>query len=519
MGSVHAEYQTDAAGPAGAVPARDDAGLAEGGRRPSEGGAAHGGPSGRREFAHEHGPFHRYRRTVSWSTAPDGAVTVDQQVEWTLAFPYWRGVCRAGIGRGPPGGNPPRGDPLWVFPHPPPVRQSSVVATMAAYSVVAGLVYALLTQVLTFADADIGNGSSGQQSAVFAIARIGVVVTMVAMVFADRVGRRRVALWSFGIAVALSVATGLAPGLGVLTALQLVSRNLAVAGLLAVDTISVEELPAGSRAMAAALSAMAYGLGAGFVVLCLPLADLASWGWRLIFLASAVTIPLIVSAARNLPESGRYERMAQERAPGGVDSSGEVRRIRGGRFVLLATMFFLLNLFIAPASQLQNDYLRVDRGFSGWTITVFTVLTSTPAAIGVVVGGRWADTRSRRSALIPGLLAIGVFNGLFFALAGPQMWVVALFAAVLGGLSVASLGVLGPELFPTARRGGVRGALTVVAVTGSVLGLVLAGAGVDRSGYGPTFLLLGLGPVVAAGLAVAVPETSRRELEDINRPG
>ncbi len=516
MGSVHTEYDTDAAGLAERLRPRDDAIVLE---EVAGDGCGPDDPSGHRELVHVHGPFHRYRRTVDWTTRDDGGLDVRQRVEWSLAFPYWQWLYWPVLGRTLREGIPRGVRPWWMFPDRLSQRQSVVVATMAAYSVVSGLLYALLTQVLTFADADIGNGSSGQQSLVFIVSRVGVVVTMVAMVFADRVGRRRVALWSFGIAAALSVATAVAPGLVALTGLQMVSRNLAVAGLLAVDTISVEELPAGSRAMAAGLSAMAYGLGAGFVVLCLPLADLAPWGWRLIFLASAVTVPVLISAARNLPESGRYERMAEAREAPAEAEVHEERRIRGGRFVLLAAMFFLLNLFIAPASQLQNDYLRVDRGFSGLTITIFTVLTGAPAAIGVVVGGRLADTRSRRAALIPGLLALGIFNGLFFAVAGAQMWVSALLAGMLGALSVASLGVLGPELFPTSRRGGVRGALTGVAVAGSVLGLLLAGLGVDRSGYGSTFLLLGLGPVVAAGLAVAVPETSRRELEDLNRGG
>jgi MFS family permease len=145
------------------------------------------------------------------------------------------------------------------------------------------------------------------------------------------------------------------------------------------------------------------------------------------------------------------------------------------------------------------------------------VLTGMPGAIGVVVGGRWADSRGRRSALVPGLLAIGIFNAVFFTVAGVPMWVASLLASMLGGLCVAALGVLGPELFPTARRGGVRGALAAIAVVGSVVGLLGAGVFVDRNGYGPTFVVLALGPIIAAGLAFAVPETSRRELEDINR--
>ena len=520
MGTIRTAFETDASGLAGRLRPRDDVlvleavtpsapdaadtGAADGAAGPTDGGT--------RTFDGIDGPFHRYRRTVAW-TAPgaDGVVRGEESVDWALSFPYWQWMYRPVMGRALRRGIPHGVQPWWIFPDRLSPRQSTVVATMALFNVVAGLLFGLLTQVLTFADADIGDGSSGQQAAIFAVVRIGVLVTVVAMFFADRVGRRRVALWSFGLAAVLTVATAAAPGLAVLTGLQLLSRNLAIAGLLAVDTISVEELPAGSRAMASGLGAMAYGLGAGIVVVSLPLADVAPWGWRLTFLVSAVTIPLIWSAARKLPESRRFQRMADEQP------TIEGRRIRGGRFALLAGMFFLLNVFVAPASQLQNDYLRADRGFSGSTITIFILLTSTPGAIGVIVGGRWADTRGRRSAIIPGLLAVGVFNAVFFSVAGVPMWVSSLLGSVMGGLCVAALGVLGPELFPTARRGGVRGALTAIAVVGSVVGLLSAGVFVDRNGYGPTFIVLALGPIIAAGLAFAVPETSRRELEDINR--
>jgi predicted MFS family arabinose efflux permease len=457
---------------------------------------------------------------VSWAPgagAEGGVVVVEQEVDWWHAFPYWGHLYRPLLKRTLPDGIPPGVRPWWTMPDRLSPRQSTVVATMALFNVVAGMLFGILTQVLTFADADIGSGSPGQQATVFAVVRIGVLVTVVAMVLADRVGRRRIALWSFGLAAALTVLASASPNLVVLTSLQLVSRNLAIAGLLAVDTISVEELPAGSRAMASGLGAMAYGLGAGIVVLALPLADLGPAGWRLVFVVSVVTVPLIISASRHLPESGRFTALRDRRLQDDLAPTTEGHRIRGGRLALLGAMFFLLNLFVAPASQLQNDYLRADRGFSGSAITLFVILTGTPGAIGVIVGGRWADSRGRRSALVPGLLAVGIFNAVFFAVAGVPMWVASLLASMLGGLCVAALGVLGPELFPTARRGGVRGALAAIAVVGSVVGLLGAGVFVDRNGYGPTFVVLALGPIIAAGLAFAVPETSRRELEDINR--
>ncbi len=508
MGHIRDEIETDRAGLIALLRPRDDALVAE---ALPDGAPADGTPAGDAVFDASDGPFESYRRTVAWRTGDGGTVHVVQEVRWRLAFPYWRWLYSPVVRRSLAHGIPPGTRPWWSFPDRLDARQSRVVATMALFNLVAGLLFSALTQVLTFADADIGTGSRSQQATILAVVRIGAVVTFVAMALADRVGRRRIALWSFGTATALTVASAAVPDLAWLAALQLLSRNLAVAGILAVDTISVEELPAGSRAQATGLGALAYGLGAGVPVLALPLADVGPAGWRLVFLTALVCVPLLVSGARNLPESNRYLRMAEGTAP------PERRRIRGLRFLLLASVFLLLNLFVAPASQLQNDYLRTERGYSGAMITLILVLTSTPGAIGVMLGGRLADRRGRRITLIPGLVSVGVFNAIFFLVAGAGMWLASLGGSVLGALCVAPLGVLAPELFPTARRGGARGALNLIAVVGSVVGLLSAGALVDALGYGPAFALLAAGPLLAACLAFAAPETRGRELEDINR--
>lgn len=502
MPRTRSVHSTDAAGLERLLAPRDDVLVRESTARLGEGSA---------ELAGVEGPFTSYSRRLSWTQDEPGRVEVHQEVDWRLAVPYWAWLYRPFVSRflrRPP---EPGVRPWWSFPDRLSPADSALVATMTAFNVAAGLLYGLLSQVLTFVAADLGDGSRSEQAVILSVARVGVVVTFAALVLADRLGRRRIALWSFGIAVVLTLATGFAPGLAAFTVLQLFARNLAVAGLLAVDTIVVEELPAGSRAMASGLGALSYGLGAGFVVISLPLADLGPAGWRLTFGVALVCVPVLVDAARRLPESRRFERVAAEprRATG---------RVRGARLLLLGVLFFALNVLVAPASQLQNDYLRTERGFSGLLISVFVIATSTPGGIGVLVGGRWADTRGRRAALVPGLLAVGGFTAWFFAVSGPPMWVASLLSSLVGGLAVASLGVIGPELFPTARRGGARGTIATIAVVGSTCGLLLAGFGVDRSGYGPTFALLALGPLLAAGLAMLIPETRGRELEDIN-PG
>ena len=80
---------------------------------------------------------------------------------------------------------------------------------------------------------------------------------------------------------------------------------------------------------------------------------------------------------------------------------GRVRDIRdrgyGRRFVLLAIIAFLLNVFNAPSSQLMNKYLSDVHAFSNSGIALFrTITTGVPGLFGLVIGGRLAEARGRR---------------------------------------------------------------------------------------------------------------------------
>ncbi|HET7722299.1 MAG TPA: MFS transporter, partial [Acidimicrobiales bacterium] len=187
-------------------------------------------------------------------------------------------------------------------------------------------------------------------------------------------------------------------------------------------------------------------------------------------------------------------------------------------FWLLASSALLLSLFTAPASQLMNEFLRDERGFSAARISLFTLATNTPGAIGIVVGGRLADTRGRRL-----VGAVGVTGGVGLTVAmvlsgGWPMWALSVLGAIVGAATVPALGVYGPELFPTSLRGRANGVIAILGVTGSVIGLLVAGYLSERwDGLGPALAVLSVGPALMAVLVlVAYPETAHRELEELN---
>jgi MFS family permease len=101
---------------------------------------------------------------------------------------------------------------------------------------------------------------------------------------------------------------------------------------------------------------------------------------------------------------------------------------------------------------------------------------------------------------------------------GWSMWVLSAFGAVIGAMVVPALGVYGPELFPTSLRGRANGIISILGVTGSVIGLIVAGALLDRWDHlGPALAVLSIGPLLMSMLVLfAYPETAHRELEDLN---
>jgi Major Facilitator Superfamily len=285
-------------------------------------------------------------------------------------------------------------------------------------------------------------------------------------------------------------------------------RGAATAGGILVGIVAAEEMPAGSRAFAFSLLAAAGALGAGMCLMVLPLADVGEGGWRLVMVASLLLLPLVRLASGHLPETRRYDAAHAE-----VGMAGH-----GSRFWMLAASALLLALFTAPASQLMNEFLRDEEGFAAWQITIFTIVTNTPGGIGLVIGGRLADTRGRRPVGAFGVVAGTLLTVAMVVLGGWPMWGLSVAAAITGAMVVPAISVYGPELFPTSLRGRANGTVAILGVSGSAIGLLTAGWLSERwDGLGPALALLSIGPLIMAVLVlVAYPETARRELEEIN---
>lgn len=459
-------------------------------------------PDGPGRFRLDRGPFTAYQRTIT--TDADG--TVHEELTYALppfVLPPFSWLYRMALRRpGAPGTRP-----FWAPPDAPDAAAATALGALCSLAIVFGYIGTLLTQTITFTADELG-ASKGDQGATLAAVRIGVLGALVLTGMADRRGRRRVLVGAATLACVFSALGALAPDLVTLGLTQTVVRALTTSGAVLVVIMAAEEMPAGARAFALSLLSMAGALGVGMCLWVLPLADLDERAWRLLYAIPLLALPVVRLIARHLQESRRFVHTHAE-----VGMAGH-----GRRFWLLAASALLLNLFTAPASQLMNEFLRDERGFSAARISLFTILTNTPGSIGIVVGARLADTRGRRL-----VGAIGVAGGVGLTVAmvlasGWSMWALSVGGAVIGAATVPALGVYGPELFPTSLRGRANGIIAILGVVGSVTGLLVAGILSERwDALGPALAVLSIGPAAMAAIVlIGYPETAHRELEDLN---
>jgi predicted MFS family arabinose efflux permease len=263
---------------------------------------------------------------------------------------------------------------------------------------------------------------------------------------------------------------------------------------------------------------LASGAGYAISVVLLPLADIGGETWRIAFAVSAATVVLVPVLARNLHETTRYRRLASR-----TSARGRVQEVVDPayrrRFVLLAAIGFLSNVFSAPSAQLTNRYLTDERGFSSSGIALFRATTNgIPGIIGILLAGRLTETRGRRPVAVFGVLIGTLLTIAFFLGEGWVLWLTSTLGIIAAASGTLAVGTMDVEMFPTEVRGTSNALLLVCYVLGSAAGLLAAGALSDSmGGLGNAIAILGIAPIVAAlVLLPRLPESSGRALDDVS---
>jgi MFS family permease len=376
----------------------------------------------------------------------------------------------------------------------------------------AAFINTLFTQTVAYA-ADEFNISKSGQGIGAAIVRLGIVICLPLVALADRRGRRPVMIAMAWAAPLVSALGAIAPSYSFLVATQAVGRPLGLTLDILIAVVAVEEMPRDGRAYATGILAVLSGIGGGIAVASLPLADISVTSWRFIYVIGLVWLVIAYALMKWLPESERFIRHVPKTKMRAAYIADALR----GNLGRICSVVFLTNIYIATASIFQNRYLKDERGYSAALVALFTIVTSSPATFGLIIGGRVADERGRR-ILGATLVPIGAFLlALSFSTSGVVMWLVAIAGGLAFGISYPALAVYRGELFPTRTRSLAGGIIMTSALLGGIIGLVGGGWFLDANGsYGQVMMWLVIGPVIASAIVwFRYPETAHRELDDI----
>ena len=469
-------------------------------------------------FTQASGPFTTYSRVIMHRTDGGASETttwaVDIPVFWWLFTPLFARHFARRQHRAK--------HPWWAPPGVLDTRQTVVFALLAAASMCTAFINTLFTQTVTYAAETFNVGEQGQGIA-GAIVRLGIVLAIPIAVLGDRIGRRRVIVILSWVAPLTAAVGAFAPNFWLLTANQTVARPLGLALDVALLVVAIEEMPKNARAYGLSILALANGFGAGIAVAALPLADAGPNGWRIIYLVSLVWLFVAVRVTKRLEETERFTRHLVESRRGNAQNphhhvpkslGGSGRSVQG----VILVVAFLGNVFLATASIFQNRYLKDVRGYSAVLVATFSLLTTLPAALGLVFGGRLADDYGRRVVASTCIPVGSLMIALSFVARGPLMWIVAIVGGVFAATAYPAMAVYRGELAPTGRRQTASFLITVSALLGGSIGLVAGGTLIDHHwSYGTVMLVFAsLSVVIAMLVWFRYPETAHRELEELN---
>ena len=472
-------------------------------------------PIGHHSFLQKTGPCVEYKRCVEIPV--DASADATEETQWSLDIPWFGWIFRPLISRHIKHRHHKSRHPWWAPPQTFTAHETLVLALLAAASMVAAFINTLFTQTVAFAADEFGVTTTGQGVAA-AIVRLGIVLAIPLAVLGDRIGRQRIVIALAFITPVLASLGALAPNFATLVATQSIARPLGLALDVAVLVIVIEEMPKHGRAYGISVLALASGFGAGFAVAALPLADLGTSTWRLVYVLALGWIIVAVSLRRRLTETPRFIAHRTEPRVSRRETSRNTGYTAPRTLLMVGAVAFLVNIFVATASIFQNRYLQDVRHYSAVMVALFTFSTATPGALGLIIGGKIADARGRRRVAALCIPLGSALIGLSFMLSSVGMWMSAIAGGIVGAIAYPALAVYRGELFPTGNRATSSFLITVAALLGGSIGLVGAGLLVDSGwSYGAVMLsFASISLVVSLLIVKFYPETAHKDLEELN---
>jgi MFS family permease len=334
-------------------------------------------------------------------------------------------------------------------------------------------------------------------------------------ILADRIGRTRALMASILVYSLASAACGLSHSIPQLAFFRFL-LGLGMGGeWTAAAALIAETWRAEHRAKALGLMQSSYAIGEAIAAL-IVLAVLPHYGWRTVFFVGVLPALLVFWIYKGVPEPDLWKNRSATQKGRGLSLLRERTVLRNG---LLATamnacgMFGYWGLFIWIPSYLSLPVSRGGRGLSIVLGTTFYLVLSPGKWLGYASFGFFADAFGRRKPYFTYLLIAAILVPLYGIIRSP-LWLLLLgpFVAFFGTGFFSGYAAIASEIFPGEIRAAAMGLSYNIGRGLSAVAPFAVGAIASRFGFGPAFFLLAAAFLMAALLALLLPETRGRQL-------
>jgi MFS family permease len=400
-------------------------------------------------------------------------------------------------------------------------RQWRVLGLVAIVSLFEQYDVYLLSLSLKQIQADLGIAEA-QLGLLGSLVRSGSLFAVCVTLLADRLGRRRVLVWTVMAYTLFTGATAFAPGPLTFLVFQFLSRVFSAAETFLAVVVIAEEFDAKHRGWGIGALGALQACGAGVAALAFGLVDVLPFGWRALYAVGLGPLLLIAWWRRTLPETPRFAALERERAAAATGHTllapaRALARSYPGRFAALALAVFALEAVVAPAAFFAPKFLQDVHGWRPASVAGLTLVGGAFAIVASPLAGWLSDRSGRKPVTVLFALAFVIATVAFYRVhseLGPALWVLMIFG-LLGSQVI--LSAYGAELFPTSQRSTASGARGFFSTAGAVSGLALVSLlfGLLGSNWLAIVSLSALALLTPLAVALFFPETAGRSLEEI----
>ncbi|MGH7917455.1 MAG: MFS transporter [Candidatus Binataceae bacterium] len=305
---------------------------------------------------------------------------------------------------------------------------------------------------------------------------------------ADRIGRRRVLLWSLVGTPLFSIGAALSTQAAWFIVCEIGVYAFIGATFASAIVMLAEALPIAERAKGQGYGGLARALGSGVCLILMPVLAHYGWSWRWLLLLPIAGFILLPILARTLPESYRWE----EAAASGISES---------HFYDIFTPFYRRRAIPLMIATLLGETAGV--AVTSWVyfhaVSVVGLSAAAASAMVLIAGGvglcgfplgAWAADRFGRVRTITVLGAVITLGTVPFFWGPPAhythpiLWlgVADLWFSTVGNAVITAGNSAVTELFPTALRGTIIGWLTLIVAIAAIIAEVTIAALAARMG-------------------------------------